>query len=824
MAENTVEATLVSRYVDRISMGIKQTQETMRRSYAAMVQSGHAMAAGTNAAFARVGTGVDKLGDYLLRLANDTQSKFKQMGFGALAMAVTVGGALFSITSWLAGVMRDASAVTALKIMFEGLSQAAGWQADTFTRLKRATDDMVASRDLLANTNRVLQSGARITSERYVELTANVHRLARAANVDGVQAHKALTDAIIRGNAESLRAIGINVNVTDAVSSLARATGLKTTQLSSAAKMEAFYAQIVSETRAAVAALPPQFVSLDDAMRRAQSTWSGWLEHMAEGINRSGVLQELLGRFLKWLTEVSANKGNLDDIAVSANRFFISFLQGMATALDAASGISIVWDTLLGTAKMVVNAALAILSGLVVVATAAVGGYLKLLALLPGETGRNAKAALDQLMLIHDASVALMIDAGNLPKSFDGWGNTAGTLANLAARTRTLAGEMERYTNTVVRGAVGTRTMSDAAEQAAQAQQKLKQHLQEYARLQNELSRSTLPPEFEVIRQYSGMLRRIEQLDGISEARKNALKIQAAKATAAELLKIEQQKNDRVYDMLKELTDLAASLSIADVSKLPPPPVGQPPSNIADDPAYRASREAEMRRREEWQRIQDMAARSAEKSTPEWLQPYRDIYAEMERLNQLNLNPFQQTMMHFRDNMLHIGTQVTEAWGSFWADMVTGQENAGKKFLASLVNIIAQQLMMLAVEQTAYGIIAASHLNFAAAARHFAAAAAIGALSGVLTGISANLAQTNSAGAGSTFQQSVARPTSTQQVQVIQVGAAGRAQNAGEVSGSKQPLQVELKLSLDKGVAVREVRDELRRNGPLRTIIQGATA
>ena len=83
------------------------------------------------------------------------------------------------------------------------------------------------------------------------------------------------------------------------------------------------------------------------------------------------------------------------------------------------------------------------------------------------------------------------------------------------------------------------------------------------------------------------------------------------------------------------------------------------------------------------------------------------------------------------------------------------------------------------------------------------------------------MAQTNTAGAaGTSFQQSVPRPISSSQVQVIQVGAAGRAQNSGEVQTTQPKDLGTLTIKLEKGLIVQEVKSNIQSNGVLRPVIQ----
>jgi hypothetical protein len=160
--------------------------------------------------------------------------------------------------------------LTELKIVYEGLTRTVGWHADTLVRLKSATEGLVGSTDLLKNSNRVMQSGIKISDAQYIQLTENVFRLAKAARVDGAQALNMLTDALIKGNARGFQAIGIHINVKDAISEMAMATGQHTTALQDSARMQAFYNELLQKTGEAAAKLPADFLSFRDALTRLE--------------------------------------------------------------------------------------------------------------------------------------------------------------------------------------------------------------------------------------------------------------------------------------------------------------------------------------------------------------------------------------------------------------------------------------------------------------------------------------------------------------------------------------------------------------------------
>jgi hypothetical protein len=204
----------------------------------------------------------------------------------------------------------------------------------------------------------------------------------------------------------------------------------------------------------------------------------------------------------------------------------------------------------------------------------------------------------------------------------------------------------------------------------------------------------------------------------------------------------------------------------------------------------------------------------------------------MQRLNEIKMDGFHGALLALRDRVLEFAGQAGEAFASFFADLVSGQESAGKKFLAAFIGMIGQVLVAHGAFMITLGaaeVIAAMGLGpwsgGASAAHGFAMiakGAALAAVGGIMAGAASSMAQTNQAGAGGSFQENTPRPTAANQVQVSEVGAVGRAQNPGQAS---QPVYGELRVKLEppKGWVVSEIKDAYRNNNAtLRTVIQNA--
>lgn len=833
MAQNTVEAKLTSSYTDRISAGVERTRAAMQSQMRQMSASLSAFASSGVESFWRVISAAQDFGRTMTDAGRAVGSATGSIRGHLLTLGVAAAGVAGVVATYIHRLMKDASGVAELRQAYDGLARSVGWSADTFHRLRNATGSLIQDAELLRNANRVLQAGVRLTSEQYVELIGNVHRLAKSTRVDGVQAQKALTESLIKGNAESLRSIGLTINVRDAISALAAAAGQKASQIGNAAKTQAFYNELLEQTRIAVARLPEDFVTYADMVSRIGKAWQDYQRDVAEAASRSGVMLELFRGLSKELNQLVQTRNDLDAITLATNRFVLASIRGLAAVIEVLQLLSYAWDGLWGAVKVSVNSQLALLGALASVGAAAIGRILELLSLLPGELGKAARAQMETMRRMVEATEEFIrLSLRDTQTAFDAFGSNAGRLKVFAEWLRQTEAELQKYSATIVTGTAGTNAFGSSSAGAAADVKKLADQAKQFNAIREQLARRYATPEMEAISRWAETLRQIEALTLISEEKKNMLRRAAYKNWVAEMVEIQRQAAikaaDHAWEIYQEKLAMQATLVAtwtADVTKLPPPPaMTSEPRNLADDPGYRELREVELRRREEWRRIQEDLHASMERNTPEWLKPYKDLYAQMEEFNHLNLNPFQETMMHFRDNMLQIGTEMTQAWSSFWADLVSGQENAGKKFLASLIQIVGKQLTIMAIKHTAYGISAAAFGDWVNAKRHFAAAAAFGVLGGVLTGLSANMAQTRDAGAGGSFQQNIARPTSSQQVQVIQVGAPGGAQTPGAAAASMPVQRVELFVRNEPGIIVREVSRNIKSNGELRTVIQGATA
>jgi hypothetical protein len=832
MATNTVEATLISRYVDQVSAGFQKTLNTMQAGMMAAASGVHAMATGMAESWANFGL-------QLLNTSRQGQSAMQQFSLGVAGIAVLVIGAVArmgaSFINFFTSLASKSSEVLELKLAFESLTATMGVAGDKMLGdLKNGTEGLVSSTTLLRNANRILTADIPITSKQYTDLVANIFKLSKASGVDATQAINTLTDSLVRGNARGLQQLGLNMGqVKDAISQVAEATGVSTGKLENDAKLRTYYNELMRATGVAVQRNSADYFSLADAMQKSERVFNSWKDALGEAIGRSRVFEELLQRFSRSLDELGPKRDQVEAMAISVNHLIISALRMFAELLDIITAFGPLWASLYAGVKAIGSAVVDMLSLLLGIVTHFIGRFFELLSFIP-RVGEMFKPLVRGLAELRDTFFGFSQKAReSFDRSFEGFGSGVIKLEQLSASSRSLAEEMGRYANAVVKGEAGTRSHSTAAGEAAGNQQRLNDQLKAHQQLMREYAQGFSS----VLGVYDEYFRKLKQIDAdvvSSEQQWQNLRLALARETAAKLVEIEQEKNNKIAEDLLESMNLQRAIQDAssDVRTLKLP--NQPPSepqNLGTDPTHVALNNAELQRQQELQRIQEQVRRQQERNTPDWAKPLRDMHLEMEKLNQIPMGPFHQTFAAMRSSVLDFAGQAGQAFANFFSDLVSGQEGAGKKLLAAFIGMVGQMLVKNGVMLIQVGLaemaLASTLVGKMMGASHAAGAHAVAigmiqaAIGGALVGVASSMAQTNTAGsAGTSFQQSVPRPIASTQTQVIQVGAAGRAQNSGDVPTSQPKDLGTLTIKLEKGLIVQEVKSNIQSNGVLRPVIQ----
>jgi hypothetical protein len=234
--------------------------------------------------------------------------------------------------------------------------------------------------------------------------------------------------------------------------------------------------------------------------------------------------------------------------------------------------------------------------------------------------------------------------------------------------------------------------------------------------------------------------------------------------------------------------------------------------------------------------IEEAFRQEKDRITPYWIKPLLDLEAFFQRINKVKMDPFRQTIAALKQNIVNFAGTATVTFANFFSDLVSGQEGAGKRFLAALLGMLGQMFVQLGVFLIQSGlahVILSSVFPYSLwlrpepGYRAMATGAILAAAGGALIGASSALTQQNAqtAASGETSSSGTTSSSSTSSgPQVIRVGAPGRAQDEGSVGSAPQPQLITIKVESNDSHIVRVVDRNIKNNGQLRLAVQGATA
>jgi hypothetical protein len=904
MASNTVEAVLKSKYEDGIEAGVENTRKLMQQSFAAMKDGAAAAGAGIEAAFESTVGALESWRTKLSKAADDSDSSFKKMSLGAAALGIAATEVFIragkAAADFVLDIVKESSQLFEARTAFDQLTKSAGVQADVFSRqLKEATHGQVSGLVLLRDANKILQGDLPLTSERFTQLVGNVFRLSKSAGTDATEAINALTESLIRGNSRALGpALGLHLNVKDAVGAMAAEMGEAASKVQDHEKQIAFYNDLLSKTTDAVSRLGKEHLTLEDVLNQTERTWRGLFSTVGVGILRSGVFQELLEKTSDSLLHVSVSGEHVNEIALATNRILIDLIRGIASLIDVITFFGALWAALWAGGTAILAAFVNVAAATAAAIVTAIGYIVQAFSYLPGVVGNAAKSVTGFLRGLRDELVAIAGAADRaFNNSFEGFGSGIIKLEGISENAKRLASEMEQLKTSVVGAADGMGHFGDKQQKAVADTKELAKQLETLRGIMFSVSQSVASPEQRELQETAKIGAEIVKLDKLTtEQRTEAIervwaayrqkKAEREAEEAARERQAEQQRLQQVQDLDNQLFSMTATdaqkeeirhaQSLAKIQSL----------NVKDwEEAYRlyelegAAHLAQLNKIDdaelaEQQRLAAQKEKERQKEIsqaiaaanvivraneladqgkisrallpdPQYIKQVvaqikaqlKDLESQkivsdqqieqilklkegLEKLNKLNLTPFQRAMQMLRDNIKQIGQQVTQAWGQFFADLVSGTQNAGKKFIAALIDIIAQQLQIFALDQTSRAIDDAANGNYAGAAEHAAAAAALSALGGVLQGFASSLTQSQSSASLAASPATGGGTSTNYNPATVSVGAPGGAQSTGAAQPTQHLVTLEVKSS--DAFVVRAVSKDVTGNGALRTLIKQA--
>lgn len=893
-ASNTVEATLVSRLRDDLTPAAQRVVKSWQSAMNTMHNAGAGLTSFITNAWASMTGAMEAHGRSLLQRGSEAQGFWNKLGLVGAGAAMIVVGAFIQMgraaLDFIFTLAKETSETLELKLAFESLTQTMGISASVMQgELQRATEGLVSTSVLLRNANRVLSADIPLTADKYTQLVAAVFKLSKASGVDATQAINTLTDALIKGNARGFQAIGLNIgNVKDAISQMAEAMGQSTNKVENAAKLQTFYNELLQTATAAAARNGAEYFSLADAITKAGKTWDRFLEGIGEAIGRSRVFEELLKKLSGWLDKFNWSEESINSMALTVNNWTIGMLYTFGIVARTLAVFVVVWDATWGTVKAVFHAASGAVAFGLFTLQEAIAQFIELLTRIPGLAGTwMGSLAQDMRKLANSLRAQIVDDAKGLWHSFDGFGDNTSKLWALHNTFGALVIELGKFQGLVVKGEAGTRKLAKAGGDGAQDLKKLQEQISAYQDLWRELGRRMADERQGALMQYQEDISKILKMTDIGAGQRVLILLRAAEAYQTKIAQINQKEQDealkhqallaqiekdaqerRADRWLKFWTDVysapikaqieaenkrrnEAEKAMQGVDAIESAVGLARQGKIGAGVGEAALAQADQIRKVIEDRLRELSARP---------QPDKDelneivrLQTQLEKLNRINLTPLQQQMLQLHESLIlmnkvpmdpfhqalqgmqqHIFEfvgQAGEAFASFFADIVSGQEGAGKKLLAAFLGMIGQMLVKIGAMLIQIGVaeVAAAStmwgklMGFSAAAgwKAIATGAVLSAVGGALMGASSALAQTNQAGAGGSFQQEVARPTANTQVPIYMVGAPRGAQTPGQAA-IPQEILLKLKIEPSKDAVVTYAVEDIRNNGKLRVAVLNA--
>ena len=876
---NTVEATLRSRYVDGITEGIQRTRQSLQTALSYMTglmgNFSAAVTGGADSAFnalAHFGMGVTQNSQNVS--AGFSAMSLAVIGFGIVAVAWFAKLAV-SLAGWAFHMAKAGSETLELKLIFEGLAKTAGEDAaEGINKLRKATEGLISNQVLLKNANRVLQADIPITLTQYEKLVENVYKLAKASGADGTTAMNMLTDAVVKGNARGFQSIGVNLQIKDAINEMALAQGIATSKVDADAKLRGFYNELLDKTSAAVKRNGTEYFSFADAVEKSHLTISLWKEAVGEAIGRSGVFVEMLRQYSGTLDEAGPRQAFVNEQALAFNRILIQMLKLIDFVLVVAALLAPLFNTVWQVGKAAfhgLSAAIGFVITVAVTLLAALFNVADALAKIAGVKwfASTAKQFDGLSKVFGRATLSMADDAGNAVGSIFSLDKTR-ALGEYSNRVSALVRDLEKFTGVVVQGEGGTRGFAAAQAVAAGDLKKLKEELKSFRELMLGLQDKLSSPSQQNFQALLENYRKIAEFRHVSEAQIIEARGRALLVYRQAEEKIAMDKRDKKDQAMNELDQGAAEIlkhQAENAKKLIEENVRA--IRVANGDVAREGQalfdavieNARKKRRDEQQKAISEAVSTAQAITravqlskqgkidqsigleaiaktktalEELKRQLADLQRQpvlangqvddvlrlkesIEQLNNVNLTGAELALKAFKDFLKTFIKGTLEAFSSFMADLVSGQENSGRKFLGALIGMIADGILVWARYLLTMASIRFGLGDFAGAFRAGAAAVAVYAAAGVVRGIGANLAQTSqSAGSAGSFQQTVPRPISGTTQQIINVGAPGRGQTVGE--GQQGEVHT-VRIEVPQGFITQAVERDIRGNGKLRTVI-----
>ncbi len=251
-----------------------------------------AQAAQLSTAFGGVQATMAGLGTGLMKVSGAVQGVIS----GFLSLKTLIAGFVVGkAVSFFKGFLEGAGEAEEITGSFNRLAAAQGAVADTLiNKLQVAVQGTVSKLELMQIANKAIMMG--VPTDQLEELAKSAEALGDAVGIDAAQAFQGLSEAIGRGSERGLYALGINLNLQDAVEAYGKKVGKTTEEITEQEKRTIFLNTTMEEVRKKMAALGDTGTSTSDKVQQLGARWKDWVTELQLSLVESGAFDQILNQ------------------------------------------------------------------------------------------------------------------------------------------------------------------------------------------------------------------------------------------------------------------------------------------------------------------------------------------------------------------------------------------------------------------------------------------------------------------------------------------------------------------------------------------------
>ena len=186
--------------------------------------------------------------------------------FAAVGSVIAGAFSVQVITQFINSSVRLASQTLSLERSFRNLGQSVGFNENTLSKFREATDGTVSDIDLMIQANNALLLGIVENDDQFADLIDSAQRLAKAVGQDALFGIESLTTGIGRQSKLMLDNLGIVLDTNLAYQKFAEANGKAVKDLDENERKQAFVQAALESTRSKVAQLGKETIDTNDSI------------------------------------------------------------------------------------------------------------------------------------------------------------------------------------------------------------------------------------------------------------------------------------------------------------------------------------------------------------------------------------------------------------------------------------------------------------------------------------------------------------------------------------------------------------------------------